>query len=45
MASVDFSTAFDVVDAKLLIKRMKILGIRDDIVKLVEVWLTEKLFI
>ena len=38
MASVDLSAAFDVI------KRMKIMGIPDDIVKLVEVWHTERFF-
>ena len=31
MASVELSAAFEVVDVKLLIKRMKIMGIPDDI--------------
>ena len=44
MASIDLSAAFDVVDVPLLIKRMKIMGLPEDVVRLVNVWLTEHYF-
>ena len=39
MASLDLSAAFDLVDLDLLMKRMKILGIPDDILELLDTWL------
>ena len=44
MASIDLSAAFDVVDVPLLIKRMIIMGLPTDVVKLVQLWLTERFF-
>ena len=44
MASLDLSAAFDVVNVGLLLKRMKIVGIPDDIIELVKNWLTERYF-
>ena len=44
MASIDLSAAFDVVDVPLLIKRMKIMGLPNDVVRLVKLWLTERFF-
>ena len=44
MASLDLSAAFDVVNVPLLIKRMKILGLPDDVTCLVEIWLNERYF-
>ena len=44
MASLDLSAAFDVVNVGLLIKRMKIIGIPDDIIELVQSWLSERYF-
>ena len=45
LASLDLSSAFDVVDVSLLIKRMRIMGLPDDIVCLVETWLNERFFL
>ena len=42
MASLDLSCAFDVVNVPLLIKRLTIIGLPEDVVGLVEVWLTER---
>ena len=39
MASMDLSAAFDVVNIELLIKRLVIIGIPDDLVRLIAVWL------
>ena len=41
MASLDLSTAFDVVNIKLLLKIMKIIGIPIDIIEPVEIWLKD----
>jgi len=38
--SLDLSAAFDMVDTKLLIKRMEIAGLPNDVTSLVEDWLT-----
>ena len=42
MASLDLSAAFDLVNVELLIKRLKIIGMPMDLVKLIEVWLTDR---
>ena len=44
MASLDLSAAFDVVDMPLLMTHLKILGLPDDVITLIEVWLTERFF-
>ena len=44
MASLDLSSAFDVVNVPLLIKRLRILGLPNDVTRLIEVWLTERFF-
>jgi len=40
--SLDLSSAFDVVNHELLIKRMKILGLPSDVCNLVEEWLKDR---
>ena len=40
MASLDLSAAFDLVNLRLLIKRLRIIGLQMDLVKLIEIWLT-----
>ena len=42
MANLDLSSAFDVVNVKLLLKRMRIVGLPNDIIKLVEIWLLSR---
>ena len=44
MASLDLSAAFDIVNVGLLLKRLRILGLPKDLVKLIEVWLTDRQF-
>ena len=44
MASLDLSAAFDLVDLDLLMKRMKILGIPDDLLELLDTWLRGRHF-
>ena len=42
MASLDLSSAFDVVNINLLLKRMKIMGIPKDVLDLTEIWLRDR---
>ena len=44
MASLDLSAAFDLVDVKLLIKRLNIIGLPEDLVDLIKVWLENRSF-
>ena len=44
MATLDLSSAFDVVNVELLLKRLKIMGLPSDIVFLVSEWLTTRYF-
>ena len=44
VASLDLSSAFDVVDIKLLIKRLKIFGLPSDVIELIEVWLNDRMY-
>lgn len=44
MASIDLSAAFDLVNIKLLIKRLHITGLPPDIVRLIELWLSHRSF-
>ena len=42
MASLDLSFAFDLVNVKVLLKRMRQIGLTADVVYLVEIWLNER---
>ena len=44
MASLDLSAAFDVVNIGLLLKRLKIIGLPPDIIKLIKIWLENRYF-
>ena len=44
LASIDLSAAFDIIDVDLLIKRLVILGLPNDVVNLIEIWLKERYF-
>ena len=44
MASLDLSAAFDVVNIKLLILRLRLLGLPDDLISLVGNWLSLRYF-
>ena len=44
MASLDLSSAFDVVNVKLLLKRLRLLGLPDDIISLVGNWLSLRFY-
>ncbi len=39
MSSIDLSAAFDVVNVKLLLKRLKIIGLPEDVIQLIQAWL------
>ena len=43
MASLDLSAAFDVVNVDLLLQRLKVMGIPDDITDLLDSWLKNRL--
>jgi hypothetical protein len=44
VASLDLTSAFDVVNINLLLKRLKLIGLPDNVVGLVEVWLNDRSF-
>ncbi len=44
MSSLDLSAAFDLVNLDLLMKRLKIMGMPDDLLQLLEVWLRQRSF-
>jgi hypothetical protein len=44
MASIDLSSAFDVVNKDLLLKRMRIVGLPEDVISLIQVWLGNRMF-
>ena len=44
LAAIDLSAAFDIVNVDLLIKRLVILGLPSDVIKLIEIWLVERYF-
>ena len=44
MASLDLSIAFDLVNVKLLLKRLRLMGFPTDLVTLIEEWLMGRTF-
>ena len=44
LASLDLSAAFDIVNISLLLKRLRIMGLPNDIIDLIEVWLRKRMF-
>ena len=44
MASLDLSMAFDLVNTELLIRRLKIMGLPDDLTSLIREWLVDRSF-
>ena len=44
MASLDLSMAFDIVNTELLVKRLRVMGMPDDLIRLVRAWLTGRSF-
>ena len=44
MASLDLSSAFDIVNIELLIKRLRIVGLPDDIINLIQTWLSNRTY-
>ena len=44
MATLDLSSAFDVVNVELLLKRLKIMGLPCDMISLISEWLTTRYF-
>ena len=44
MASLDLSSAFEVVDIGLLLKRLGVIGVPADMVALIGIWLRKRIF-
>ena len=44
MSSLDLSAAFDLVNLDLLLKRLKKMGLPEDVISLLEVWLRNRFF-
>ena len=44
MSSIDLSAAFDLVKINLFIKRLRIIGLPEDIIELISIWLNNRLF-
>jgi hypothetical protein len=44
LASLDLSSAFDIVNVGLLIKRLKIMGMPGDVIELINVWLNKRTY-
>ena len=44
MASLDLSMAFDMVNIELLVKRLRIMGMPNDLIKLIREWLVGRSF-
>ena len=44
MASLDLSAAFDLVNVRLLSKRLRIIGLPSDLIELIVVWLSDRKF-
>ena len=44
LTSLDLSAAFDLVDINLLIKRLKIVGLPQDVIDLISIWLQNRSF-
>jgi hypothetical protein len=44
VSSLDLSSAFDIVNIDLLIKRLRIIGLPPDVIELIEVWLNNMSF-
>ena len=42
MASLDLSAALNIVNTQILMRRLKILGLPNDVLGLINVWLTNK---
>ena len=42
MASLDLSMAFDLVNTELLVKRLKIMGMPNDLINLIREWLSNR---
>ena len=44
LASLDLSAAFDIVNVPLLVKQLRVAGLPNDVVELIEVWLKSRYF-
>ena len=44
MANLDLRAAFDVVNSELLLACLRVLGLPDDVIGLIKIWLQNRLF-
>ena len=44
MANLDLSAAFNIINEKLLLKRLKIVGLPNDITELIDNWLSTRYY-
>ena len=44
MASLDLSAAFDIVNVPLLVRRLGVVGLPNDVIELIEIWLKKRYF-
>ena len=44
MASLDLSAAFDVINVNLLMERLTVLGLPEDVLSLIEIWLKDRMY-
>ena len=44
MASPDLSSAFDIFNVELLLKRFRIVGLPTDVINLNQIWLTDRTY-
>ena len=44
MASLDLSSAFDIVNVNLLLKRLHLVGLPNDVINLIKIWLTDRTY-
>ena len=42
MASLDLSAGFDIVNVPLLLRRLEILGLHSDVLRLIRTWITNR---
>jgi hypothetical protein len=44
LSSLDLSSAFDIVNTDLLIKRLRVIGLPEDVVSLIKIWLSDRTY-
>ena len=44
LASLDLTSAFDLVNIELLMKRLRIIGLPNDLINLIQIWLSDRTY-